>query len=117
MIIFFKKNFFKIISLLLVIFLIIWVCFVLTPQTRIDEESLKKIDSLNTTIKSIEKEQHKLDSEIVNYNKEVLNLDENITKIKTEKTIIKQIYYEKINSVNNYNVNQLDSFFSNRYNY
>lgn len=114
---FLKNNFSTIFILIFVVSVICWIFFILTPQIKMSEESFKKIDSLNTTIKLLEKDQHKLDSEIVKYNQEITNLDDNIFKIKTEKTIIREIYHEKINSVNNFNTNQLDSFFSNRYNY
>lgn len=114
---FLKNHFSTILILLVVCSLICWVFFILTPQIKLSEESFRKIDSLNTTIKLLEQDQHKLDSEIVKYNQEITSLDKNISKIKTEKTIIREIYHEKINSVNNFNTNQLDSFFSNRYNY
>jgi translation initiation factor IF-3 len=36
-------------------------------------------------------------------------------KAKAVKTVIKEIYYEKINNVSKYNDKQLDSFFTDRY--
>lgn len=78
-------------------------------------ESKSKIDSINNSIKTIEVIQKKMDSNIVQYNKEILNVDKKISDIKIEKTIIKEIYHEKIISVDNFNDIQIDSFFANRY--
>ena len=103
--------------LLLIVSLVIgiWIYYFLTPTLNMNIESLKKIDSLNQTIHSLEKKQLMLDSQLVENNNKLNSLDKNITKIKSEKTIVKEIYHEKINSVNGYNSNQLDSFFTNRY--
>lgn len=113
---FLKNNFSNILLILTILGLIGYFYFILTPKIDMAAETQKKIDSLNQTIHLIEVEQKKLDSQIVNYNSEVEKMDKNISKIKNEKTIIREIYHEKINSVNNFNTNQLDSFFSNRYN-
>jgi len=75
-----------------------------------------KIDSLNTLIEEIHKDQQKLDSTIEGYNQKIDEVDEHIGKIKGQKTIVKEIYHEKINNVDKLSHPQLDSFFSNRYN-
>lgn len=77
----------------------------------------KKIDSLNLTIDRIEKQQIKLDTNIAHYNQEIVNVDKNIGKIKSDKTIINNLYHEKITNVDNYTDNELDSFFAVRYGY
>jgi hypothetical protein len=82
-----------------------------------NDDFLQKIDSLNKTIGRIEIEQIKLDSNITHYNQEISKIDTNIEKIKIEKTIINNIYHEKINNVNDYTDDQLDSFFAVRYGY
>ena len=74
------------------------------------------IDSLNIQIKLLYQQQTKLDSSIAEYNKKIDNVDKDINKIKGQKTVIKEIYHEKINNVNNYTEPELDSFFSTRYN-
>lgn len=80
-------------------------------------EYYQKIDSLNLFINRIEVQQKKLDSNIVHYKQEIIKIDHNIEKIKTEKTTINNIYHEKINDVNNYTDDELDSFFTTRYRY
>jgi len=74
-----------------------------------------KIDSLTLMIKEIELEQKKLDSNIVSYNQKIDEVDNHIDKIKGQKTIVKEIYHEKISSVDKLTVRELDSFFTDRY--
>lgn len=75
------------------------------------------IDSLNIVIKDLYKVQLKLDSSIELSNKKIDSVDTDISKIKGQKTIIKEIYHEEINRAGNYTEPQLDSFFSTRYRY
>jgi hypothetical protein len=114
----FLSNHFK--TILMVIFgliLLYWVIFILTPVMKMSGEEKYKIDSLNTMIKQIYKDQNRLDSTITNYNKEINIVDKHITEIKNQKTIIKEIYHEQINRVDNYSDHELDSFFTVRYGY
>jgi septal ring factor EnvC (AmiA/AmiB activator) len=109
------KNYKTIIKISIGLIILYWVIFFLTPKIQMSSESKSKIDSINNSIKTIEVIQKKMDSNIVQYNKEILNVDKKISDIKIEKTIIKEIYHEKIISVDNFNDIQIDSFFANRY--
>jgi len=114
----FIGNHFKtILTLIFGLVILYWVIFVLTPVMKMSGEEKLKIDSLNNMIKDIYKDQNRLDSVIVKYNKEVEIVDKHITEIKNQKTIIKEIYHEQINRVDNYTDNELDSFFTVRYGY
>ena len=112
---FISKNFKTILQILFYLFFIYWLLFFLTPKVTMSDESKQKIDSLNTYIQGLETQQKKLDSSISIFNKQIENIDNDISNIKSEKTIIKEIYHEKINNVSNYNDVQLDSFFTSRY--
>jgi len=112
---FLKNNYITILTGLGGLFLFYWVVFVLTPKVGMSTGEKSKIDSLNTTIKEIYKEQQKLDSNILNYNQKIDEVDNHINKIKGQKTIVKEIYHEEINRAGNYTEPQLDSFFSARY--
>jgi len=114
---FIKNNYKWILQLGFGLFLTYWLIFFLTPKIKMSQEEQQKIDSLNILIKSINENQHKLDSAIEEYGKDIEEVDGRIQKIKSEKTIIKEIYNEKIDRVNNYNDRQLDSFFTKRYGY
>ena len=82
-----------------------------------DAESRKEVKELNKVIREIKKDNESLSKEIKDINKSLKVVDDNINKLEAQKTIIKEIYHEKINSVNNYTDAQLDSFYSNRYGY
>jgi len=118
MIIFFLiKNYKTILSGVFGIFILYYLVFFLTPKIKMADEEKNKLDSLNHMIQEIEKKQEKLDSNISNFNNKITEIDLNIDKLKGEKTIIREIYHEKINSIDKYSNPQLDSFFTNRYNY
>jgi len=106
-------KFFIIISLLIVIFYFGVDLF--RPVMIDNKDTKKKIDSLNMIIFNMQKEQLKLDSIIKNFNEEMDSVDSKVKNIKGQKTIIREIYHEKINSVNSYDAQQIDSFFSDRY--
>jgi predicted PurR-regulated permease PerM len=114
---FLKKNWKFILSTVFALFVIYWLMFFLTPKVEMSVESKQKIDSLTTYVKEIEKEQAELDDKIDVFGQEVNNIENNITKIKSQKETIREIYHEKINSVNTYTDVQLDSFLANRYGY
>lgn len=84
--------------------------------TYMDSESRKEVKELNKLIKELKKDNEALTNEIKTINKNLEVVDQNINKLEAQKTIIKEIYHEKINSVNNYTDTQVDSFFTDRYN-
>jgi exonuclease VII small subunit len=114
---FLKKNWKFVLGAIFALFLFYWILFFLTPKVEMSVESKQKIDSLTTFVKEIEEEQAALDDKIEVFGEEVNKIETNITKIKSQKETVREIYYEKINSVNTYNDAQLDSFFTNRYGY
>lgn len=114
---FLVMNYKIIISGLFGAFVLYYLVFFLTPRIEMVEEQKQKLETLNLMIEGVQKEQKKLDSNILGFNNKINEIDVNIEKINGEKTIIREIYHEKINSVDNYTNPQLDSFFANRYNY
>ena len=112
---FIRGNYKTIIKGLVGLFILYWVIYVLTPTMQMSVQEKQKIDSLNIIIKEIFKDQQKLDSNILAYNKKIDEVDNHIDKIKGQKTIIKEIYHEEINRVASYTDNDIDSFFANRY--
>ena len=112
---FIRGNYKTIIKGLVGLFILYWVIYVLTPTMQMSVQEKQKIDSLNIIVKEIYKEQQKLDSSIAGYNKKIDEVDNHIGKIKSQKTIIKEIYHEEINRVDSYTDNDIDSFFANRY--
>jgi len=105
-------------NILIIIFAIVvlyWMFFIMTPNSKLAEETYKKIDSLNHSIDSVENLNKILDSQLINYNNQISEIDKSIDRIKNEKTTIKEIYHETINNVDHYDNSQLDSFFTKRY--
>jgi septal ring factor EnvC (AmiA/AmiB activator) len=114
---FVKRNYLTILKIIGGIFILYWMVFILTPDVKMLESQQKRINNLNYLIIQKEKEQKKLSIEIANFNAQIKILDSNINRIKGEKTIIKEIYHEAVNNVDNYSDAQLDSFLAKRYNY
>lgn len=114
---FIKVNFKTIVRVSAGLFLLYWIVFVLTPKAGLSPEEKQKLDSLNTQIKVLQEQNSKLESDIQNYNNKIDEIDDNIGKIKNQKTIIKEIYHEKINGVDKLTILELDTFFTKRYNY
>ena len=112
---FLKSNYKTIAKVAFGLFILYYVIFFLTPRVQMAADEKAKIDSLNQMIKEIELEQKKLDSNIVTYNKKIDEVDDHIDNIKGQKTIVKEIYHEKITSVDKLTVRELDSFFTDRY--
>ena len=83
----------------------------------ITSEQHKSISSLNIDekIEKIDQSQKRIDSTISELNKELVGLNKTISTIKKQKVIVKKVYDEKINRVDELNDAQLDSFFSDRY--
>jgi vacuolar-type H+-ATPase subunit I/STV1 len=89
--------------------------FVLTPSVKMSAESKAKIDSLNANIIKYEDKNKKIDTMISVYNTEIRKIENMISNIKQEKTIIKEFYHETIISIDTFSRSQIDSFFAKRY--
>ena len=74
-----------------------------------------KIQLIDEKIGKINQSQKRIDSTISELNKELVGLNKTISTIKKQKVIVKKVYDEKINRVDELNDAQLDSFFSDRY--
>ena len=112
---FLVKYYKQIIMLLICLFILYWVIYVTTPKNQMSGVDKYKIELINDKIDEITKSQNKLDSTIKLFNQELVSLNKNISTIKKKKIIVKKIYDEKINRVDELNDAQLDSFFTNRY--
>ena len=112
---FLKTHYMTILKVVFGLFIIYWLLFFLTPKVQMAAESKQAIDLLNVEIKEIEKEQDSLSNSISEYKEEINLLDQHISTIQSQKTIIKEIYHEEIKRVNNYTDHELDSFFAVRY--
>jgi hypothetical protein len=105
------------IKVLIVLFVIYWFFYFKTPKTTLSDEDRNKVDSLLTRIELLIKNQKKLDVSILKFEGDIKVINDSIVKIKKEKLVIREIYYEEINRVRNFDDKQLDSFFTARYGY
>lgn len=110
-----KTNHKTILKVIFGLFILYYLIFFLTPRVRMAEDQKKQLDSLNFTIKQLHEDNLKLETKISDFNSEIKKVDNSISKIKNQKTIVKEIYHEKINNVDKLSVPEIDSFFANRY--
>jgi peptidoglycan hydrolase CwlO-like protein len=113
---FFVHNYKTILKVIAGLFLFYWIIFVLTPKTGLSAEQKAQLDSLNQQIKLLHEDNLRLENQIDSFNAEIEQVDKDINKIKGQKTIVKEIYHEKISNVDKLTVRELDSFFTDRYN-
>lgn len=113
---FIKLNYKSIFKGLLGLFILYYLVFFLTPNVKMAAGQKQQLDSLNLIIKQLHQDNLKLESKISDFNEEIKEVDAHIGKIKGQKTIVKEIYHEKISNVDKLTVRELDSFFTDRYN-
>lgn len=113
---FIKSNYRSIIKVALGIFILYYLIFFLTPNVKMAAGQKQQLDSLNMVIKQLHEDNLKLEGKISEFNEEIKEVDASIGKIKGQKTIVKEIYHEKISNVDKLTVRELDSFFTDRYN-
>lgn len=113
---FLKSNYKTIIKIVFGIFILYYLIFFLTPRVQMSVDQKQQLDSLNVVIKQLHEDNLKLESQISDFNQKINEVDNHIDKIKGQKTIVKEYYHEKINSVDKLTVRELDSFFTDRYN-
>jgi septal ring factor EnvC (AmiA/AmiB activator) len=112
---FLSKNYVNIIFLIVISILVYKVYFVPNTINTMDKSDKLKIDSLSNKITELQKEQKTIEDNIKIVGYAIDEIDENISKIKKDRTKIRKKYNEEITRVDNYTDSELDSFFSNRY--
>jgi septal ring factor EnvC (AmiA/AmiB activator) len=101
-------------SLIVSIFCLVAI-FSIAPKE--DKNLQKQIDDLEKRSQELLKAQAKYDSTIQSQEQYVHELESKITNIKEKTTIIKEYYTRIQEKVNDYDHNQIDSFFRQKYNY
>jgi len=103
-------------------FLFYWILFILTPNLNSSSKTKEEVQSLKVMmitlddyIKKEKEKQSAIDNSIKLVNQQIEKIDSSISKIKNQKIIIREYYHEKINSVDNFSDDEIDSFISNRY--
>lgn len=110
-----KVNYKTILKVIFGLFILYYIIFFLTPRVQMAADQKQQLDSLNVVIKQLHEDNIKLENKISDFNSEIDKVDESIGKIKNQKTIVKEIYHEKISNVDKLSSPEVDSFFANRY--
>lgn len=112
----FIKTNYKMIGIgLLVLFVLFWVIFILTPSMKMSAGAVEELKKLDEDIETIKLEQNILYTEIQQYEEKLDIMDENLEKINDTKNQIAGEYGEKINVVRGYDHQQLVTFLAERY--
>lgn len=85
------------------------------PKVKLDDNTNNKIVELENSNKRIEESQKIVEDRLVKYFKDIDEIDRNIKEINNKKEIIRKYYYEKVISVDTFNMATIDSFFTKRY--
>jgi hypothetical protein len=110
-----KNNYKTIFKVIFALFVLYYLIFFLTPRVQMAADQKQQLDSLNVVIKQLHEDNLKLEDKITDFNNEIDKVDESIGKIKNQKTIVKEIYHEKISNVDKLTTREVDSFFTDRY--
>jgi predicted RNase H-like nuclease (RuvC/YqgF family) len=87
-----------------------------TNSIRTDVKGYKeKIEALQTKVDSAQAVNEKIDIKIDSVKDNVVNITKEIHHIDNNISIIKQQTNEKVNSVDSFTANELEQFFTNRY--
>jgi peptidoglycan hydrolase CwlO-like protein len=114
-ILFLKVNYPTILKVLFGLFILYYLIFFLTPRVNMTVSQKQQLDSLNIVIKQLHQDNLKLEDKISDFNNQIEEVDNNINKIKGQKTVVKEIYHEKISNVDKLSIPEIDSFFTDRY--
>lgn len=96
--------------------LAVYILFFVQAPLKVDVKGYEvKIDSLQHTVDSIYVENGKLDNQIAEYETEVVFQDNKIQSLKDKLVLIKQETHEKVKSVDSFTDDELERFFTERY--
>ncbi len=96
--------------------LLAYILFFTTTSTKVDVSKYEaRIDSLQTQVDSIYKENDKLDDQIAVYEQEEVQLYNKVESLKEKIVLIKQQTNEKVQSVDFFTDDELERFFTERY--
>ena len=116
------RNFDSFLNAILKIILIIFLVFIVItlykksePKVKLDDRTNQKIVELEKSNKRIENSQKNLEEKIDKYFNEISEIDKNIKDINNKKEVIRRYYYEKVISIDTFNMAAIDSFFTSRY--
>jgi len=112
-----KINNKMIINVVIGIILLCVFVFLAIPKPSMPADLRASIDSLTTQNRKLIEHQKRMDSAISAYQSQVNQIDNHISHIKSQTTIVNKYYNDLGQQVDQYKPTQVDSFFKSRYNY
>jgi len=112
---FFKQYYKQVGIALLVLFVLYWIIFILTPSAKMSDVAVQELKKIDEEIETIKLEQNILYTEIQQYEEQLQGMDENISQINDNQNRIAGEYGEKINAARSYDYQQLVTFLAERY--
>ena len=112
-----KINNKMIINVVIGIILICVLVYLAIPKPSMPPDLRSSIDSLTTQNRELIEHQKRMDSAISAYQSQVNQIDNHISHIKSQTTIVNKYYNDLGQQVDQYKPTQVDSFFKSRYNY
>jgi len=112
---FFKQHYKQVGIGLLVLFVLYWGIFILTPSIKMSNVAVQELKKIDEEIGTIKLEQNILYTEIQKYEDQLQGMDENISQINDNQNKIAGEYSEKINAARSYDYQQLVAFLAKRY--
>jgi peptidoglycan hydrolase CwlO-like protein len=108
----------KTVAIVSVLLGLIYVVFNITTKTdKLSDVDKSKIDTITKLIEKDKEKINNVDSILVNLNNKLDSIDNKISEIENQKTIIREVYYEKVNNISEFNDDELYRFFTERYNF
>jgi len=114
---FILKNWKDLLLIVLTIMLTIILIKLFKPIEDRSELLKYKLEKLDENIDQLKKIQDQLNDSLSNYKKDIKKIDQNISKIRVEKTIINNYYEQKKDIIEGMGKKEIDSAFKQRYKY
>lgn len=97
---------------------VVYLIFNITTDTNeLSESDKSKIDTISKLIEDDKSKIQNVDSLLIGLDHKIDSLNNKISELEEKKTIIREVYYEKVNNISEFNDDELYRFFTDRYNF
>lgn len=97
---------------------VIYLIFNITTDTNeLSESDKSKIDTISKLIEEDKSKIQNVDSLLINLDNKIDSINNKISELEDKKTIIREVYYEKVNNISEFNDDELYRFFTDRYDF
>lgn len=114
---FVKKYWKYVVGVILTIGVLYLIIYLATPKPEMSELDKYKLEQLDKDINLIIENQKKLNKQIEGYKNELSHIDSTISKVKNQKTIVKEYYKEQGEKITEMKPSEIDKLFHDKYKY